>query len=173
MGAFGIWIPSGLGGTKKTIEKMSTMVRQGKKYPDIIEAASEITFTCPPKNKMCEAASLFEWVRDNIRYVMDPTPDDKSGKEYVELVKAPWVTLRHRAGDCDDQCVLLNSLCEAIGIRTGFETVKASAQNPDEFSHVYSIIKTPNGWRAADPTMPEAYLGWRPSRVFGRKQWII
>jgi hypothetical protein len=75
--------------------------------------------------------------------------------------------------NCDDHGTLLNAMFASIGMQTGYETIRSDPANPDEFSHVYSIVKTPVGWRAADPTVAISTFGWRPTAgVFGRKIWV-
>jgi len=158
--------PFGYAGTKFTIDKMHVMVRKGKTDPDVIGAARAIVRNCPRKNYHAEAEAIFDFVKRNIRYTRDPNG--------VELVQSPSVTLRLGHGDCDDAAVLISALCEAVGMRTGFETIRSNPQVPDEFSHVYAIVRTNEGWRAADPTVDESFFGWQPQAgVYGRKIWVV
>jgi len=158
--------PSGPRGTKFTIDRMREMVKRGKISPTIISAASTIIRNAANKDYFSEAEQIFNFVKQNIRYTRDP--------EGVELVQAPWITLKRGQGDCDDQATIVAALAAAIGMQTGFEAIRGSAQTPDEFTHVYAVIRTNKGWRAADTTVDEAQFGWRPtSGVFGRKLWIV
>jgi hypothetical protein len=157
--------PSGVAGTSFTIDKMFGLVARGKVNPDIIGLARVIVNGTSRKDYYSEARSIFEWVKKNIRYTRDP--------RNVELLQAPDVTIRLGHADCDDQAILINALAEAVGMQTGFETVRANADVPDEFSHVYSILRTDKGWRAADATVLESQFGWRPSAgVLGYKIWV-
>ena len=74
-----------------------------------------------------EASRLFEYVRDQIRYVRDIAD--------VETLHDPATILRQGAGDCDDKCILLAALLLSIG----FEHIEfvAVAFEPNEFSHVW------------------------------------
>lgn len=157
--------PAGKAGTAYTIQKMKDMAFKGSIHPTVIETASLVVRNVGHKDYAGEAEAIFNWVKSNIRYVRDPNG--------VEMIQAPWVTLKKGAGDCDDLSTLINSLLASIGMQTGYETIRSDPANPDEFSHVYSIVKTPVGWRAADPTVAISTFGWRPTAgVFGRKIWV-
>lgn len=157
--------PSGVSGTAYTIQRMRDMAFKGSVHPDVIDAARIVIRDVGHKDYYGEAEAIFNWVKSNIRYVRDPNG--------VEMIQAPWVTLKKGAGDCDDLSTLINSLLASIGMQTGYETIRSDPANPDEFSHVYSIVKTPVGWRAADPTVAISTFGWRPTAgVFGRKIWV-
>lgn len=157
--------PAGAAGTRYTIEKMKDLAFRGSVHPDIIALASIVIRNVGHKDYYGEAEALFNWVKSNIRYTRDP--------QGVELIQAPWVTLKRGHGDCDDLGTLLSALFASIGMQTGFETIRSDPKNPDEFSHVYAIVKTPVGWRAADPTVGASTFGWSPrAGVYGRKIWI-
>ena len=80
--------------------------------------------------------------------------------------------LKNRIGDCDSQDMLLAAMFESEGFPTQFVTIKADAERPDEYSHVYTRVKIPNyGWVVADPTMPNKYFGWEPEGNYVKKYW--
>lgn len=148
--------------TDYTLSKMRDLVIAGQRDPIIVKAARQMIINCSPKDYYCEAKTIFRWVKDNIRYVRDPNN--------CEWVQAADVTLREGQADCDCGAVLLSSLYGAIGLPTGFEAIKADRRYPGEYSHVYAIVKTPKGWRAADWTVAGASFGWSPTAgVLGRK----
>lgn len=148
--------------TEKTLTAMRKLVYDGQHDPSIVRAARTIIQGCPAKDYYCEASTIFQWFKSNIRYVRDP--------QNCEWVQGPVVTLREGASDCDCGAVALAALYGAIGLPSGFEAIKADRSHPNEFSHVYAIVKTPRGWRAADWTVPESTFGWRPTRgVFERR----
>ena len=148
--------------TEFTLSKMRDFVQSYQHRAEIVRAARMMVQDCPPKDYYCEAEKIFQWVKGNIRYTRDP--------QNAEWVQAPDVTLREGFADCDDFSTLLGALWGAIGLPSGFEAVMADAAHPGEYSHVYGIVKTPRGWRAADPTVPESEFGWRPTRgIQGRK----
>jgi len=158
-------IPPGVRGTLRTIEEMQRLVAEGKRDPDIIQTARIIVRHLPNKDYYGEAEAIFKFVKDNIRYVRDP--------EGVELLAHPLQVLKEGQGDCDELATLFCALAAAIGMQTGFEAIRSERNYPDEFSHVYPIVQTSQGWRAADTSVAESSLGWRPEAgVFGRRIFI-
>lgn len=112
--------------------------------PVIVAKASELVRRCPPKNWKCEAATLHAFVRDNVRYQQDIAD--------VETLRTPELTLEMGAGDCDDMCILLASLLQAVGHPVRFVAVSFA---PDqEYSHVFLETKIGNDWWPAECTEP-------------------
>jgi transglutaminase-like putative cysteine protease len=93
------------------------------------------------------------WVQSNIRYVQDP-PD-------LELVQTPQKTLQWRAGDCDDQSVLVAALLTSIGHPCQFIAV-GFAGGP--LAHVLTRTKIGPNWVAVETIKPVA-LGFMPSSI--------
>jgi hypothetical protein len=80
-----------------------------------------------------QARKIFEFVRDEIQYVYDPTN--------LEEIQSPEVTLKLRAGDCEDQAILLSSLLSAIGFESAL--IFADTNNDQIPDHVYSAVFIP------------------------------
>lgn len=148
-----IVIPDGPEGTKKTLELMGQIVRQFRKSPFIRQLATSLVQPLPNKDWIGEMSVLLNYVRNNIRYTQDINE--------IELLQTPMATLHLRHGDCDDMCILLSSLCEAIGFQTRFVAI---GFEPQTFVHVYLQIFEPDNaeWISADPTEPNS-LGWNAS----------
>lgn len=77
-----------------------------------------------------QARKIFEFVRDEIQYVYDPMG--------LEEIQSPETTLKLRAGDCEDQAILLSSLLSAIGLETAL--IFADTANDGIPDHVYSAV---------------------------------
>jgi len=77
-----------------------------------------------------QARKIFEFVRDEIQYVYDPMG--------LEEVQSPETTLKLRAGDCEDQAILLSSLLSAIGFESAL--IFADTDNDKIPDHVYSAV---------------------------------
>ena len=88
-----------------------------------------------------QARKIFEFVRDEIQYVYDPMG--------LEEIQSPETTFKLRAGDCEDQAILLNSLLSAIGFETAL--IFADTANDGIPDHVYSAVYIP---AAPDYTKP-------------------
>jgi hypothetical protein len=157
--------------TARTIERMHELVKKCKTSWPMILLATKITKSCPARAYVCAAQAIYDYVKNNIKYVKDPNG--------VELVQSPLVTIgQRRAGDCDDAGMCVAALAGAIGMPYAFRTVKADVMRPDEYSHVYCVVFVPRspsegwdgGWVAMDTTVPKN-MGWQPTG-FVAKTWM-
>lgn len=165
-------MPGGYLGTAATIERMREFVTQYKRDFSIRKLAAQIIQNCPAKDYYCYARAIYEFCRDRIKYVYDP--------HMVELVESPLRILEAGVADCDSICTLMASLNESIGLKTRFRTIKADKKRPDDFSHVYCVVRVPqsrfstskiSGWIAEDATLPDKQFGWEPQGDFEKKDW--
>ncbi len=119
-----------------------------------------------------QARKIYEFVRDEIQYVRDPLE--------FEEIQSPATTLKLRAGDCEDQAILLCSLLSAIGFESAL--IFADTDNDKVPDHVYSAVYIPsapdyckplvhqeledgkdlNDWIPLDPTSEDADFGVIP-----------
>jgi len=99
----------------------------------------------------CRAVQL--WVQQNIRYIQDP-PD-------VELVQTPQKTVQWKAGDCDDQSVLIAALLQSIGHPCQFMAMGFSG---GPLSHVLTRTKIGSDWVTVETIRPVG-LGYQPPNV--------
>lgn len=144
-------IGNGMLGIFQTLHIMRDLVRRFKIDPEIRQAAVSTIFLTPEKNGASEVEAIFNFVRDNIRYLRDI-----SG---IETLATPDKTLLCRIGDCDDQTVLLSAMLESVGYATRF--VAAGYIASDAVEHVYLQVFIDGEWVDADPT--EHYpLGYAP-----------
>ena len=79
----------------------------------LIKGAADliVTYGCDG-NKVCQAKSIYYFIRDKYRYISDPIT--------TEYVKDPMEFLVIGGGDCEDGTIALANLLGAIGIRTEF-----------------------------------------------------
>lgn len=157
-------LPSGIPGTRLTLEIMRRFVLAYRTDPRIIELARSIIATIPGKQYAREAEALRAWVAENIRYTQDVTD--------VETLQSPVVTLDIRQGDCDDQAVLLAALLNATGHEARF---LAASFEPDDFSHVIVETKIGERWMPAETT-EAVTLGqypWEPGELLAPLYWKI
>jgi len=157
------WIAGGTIGTAQTISRMRDLVTQGKRDFRVRDVVGPLLRNCPKKDYLCYARAIFEFCRDRIQYVFDP-----SG---VELIEAPYRILESGIADCDSIVVLLAAMLENAGFPCEFVTIKADAKRPDEYSHVFLRCKVAkHGWVEMDATMQKPF-GWGPPEYFTRKYW--
>ena len=95
------------------------------------------------------ADAIYKWMVRNINYVRDPWN--------IERIQSPDITIRQKAGDCDDHAILGASLLQSLGIHTGFRIVSRSG---DSFDHIYTVYRSPEGWKSFDTTVLK-YPGYR------------
>jgi transglutaminase-like putative cysteine protease len=143
--------PSGRLGNHHTLRLMRELINAGKVDPLVMRAAHSIIYTQPERGEIGEAAALFDYVRDTIRYVRDV--------HGVETLCTPAMTLQRMIGDCDDQTMLLCALAEAAGYPSRLVMAGYSSR---DFEHVYCQIFAHGEWYDCDPTERQAHFGWAP-----------
>lgn len=156
VGALSLPINAGLTGVQQTLSVMIILARAGRKNPNVRQFTADLVSALPPKRWRMEIDTVFNFVRDEVRYTRDI-----DGTE--TLYPAEQILLQ-RYGDCDDKAVLLASMLGSIGhpcrfVALGFE--------PGVLSHV--IVDTRAGtyadgsarWLPLDATM-EYNSGWFP-----------
>jgi Transglutaminase-like superfamily len=130
---------------------MRDLIDEGKCEPSIVHAARSMVWLLPPMDEYAEARTIYEFVRDRVRYVKDV--------HGVETLARASHTLKSLTGDCDDQSVLLGSLLESIGHPVRLVVSGYSA--PGVFEHVHLQVYVSSQWIDADPTEP-MHFGWQP-----------
>lgn len=155
--ACAVTIADGAAGTWQTIEAMRALVRQGRIDPLVRATAVNLTALLPERDWLHEIQTLFEFVRDRIRYVSDILD--------VETLHGARQILQMQAGDCDDKSILLASLLESIGHKTRF--IVTGYHVPEMFEHVYVGVETPIGLISLDASEPRP-MGWEPPNAIVR-----
>lgn len=132
-------LPPGDAGVDRTVQKMVevAMGKYGAKSPKVRALAIDIVRNAgvPEKEYGKESVAIFEWVRDNIRYVKDPV-----GQE--TLSHPEELLFNSMAGDCDDQVIAVMALLGSLGIMS-YPVVIGT--NPQTFTHVYLHAVIPQG----------------------------
>jgi hypothetical protein len=132
----------GVAATDATLREIARICQNDlRQSPAVRFQATQILGSVSGKDHVGEARALFEWVRRHVRYQKDPVG--------IETVQSPVVTLRLRAGDCDDHAALLASLAIAVGIPARFRVLGASADN---FIHIVPELYAGGRWWWADTT---------------------
>lgn len=160
-------IPTGFRGTEETVKRMHSLIEKGKtdltiqKIADVVISKSGAA----PRDYKNKAQAIYTFIKSYIRFERDPFG--------VEMLQEPIVTLKRRAGDCDDHTILVCAMMGAVGFPYAIKTIKADTRRPDEFSHVYAVISIPGmGWTGADTSVDPAYLGWEPPGKYPSKLWL-
>lgn len=150
-------LPPGLDGTRLVLRRMVELATDGKIRVNPL--ALTITRDVRSYDRVGEAKAVQRWVQRTIRYRRDV--------RNVETLRHPLITLEHRAGDCDDQAVLVASLLESIGHTTRF---KVYGETEDDFAHVLAQTYIPGAgganWYALETIRPWEFGREPSSRVF-------
>lgn len=140
-------------GTAQTIERMVDLAHQGAAHPEIAWLAERLTHHPPWLRPQVLRDFLKGWLR------FEPDPPN------VELVRAPWVMIQERAGDCDDIATLAASLALAAGMQARFQTVGPYG---GPFVHVFCQVRCcpSQPWRELDISrdvqgLPPDWTDWR------------
>ncbi len=145
----------------KPLIEMRTIINDAQQNSYIREAAAQLTSGCTSGNSICEISAIFDFVANGIKYMRDPTRNDRFSH--------PLETLQLRIGDCDCKSILLASLLETIGHETelvlipGHVFVQVRIKNTDVVRLPPSAFYIPkNGkiWVPLESTAEDAYIGW-------------
>lgn len=156
-------IPEGMPGAVATLRVMRDLVRASIREPAQQVRETALHIIGDESAWIGQIRLLQQWVQDNIRYVLDPIDSDGG----VELVQTPQKTLDYRAGDCDDQSVLIAAFLSALGHPSRFIAVGFNGQ---PLSHVLVQTKVRNtgddrrDWASVETIQPQP-LGWFPPDV--------
>ncbi|MCL0095050.1 hypothetical protein M1O52_00650 [Dehalococcoidia bacterium] len=137
------------------VAEMIEQAKRGSREPVVRKTAYEVVkkiydepldikrMSDADRNKVAEA--IFLWVRDNIEYINDPP-----GEHFQPAV----ATLEVRAGDCDDQAILLAAMLGSIGFEPIFVILP---------EHVYIELQQSTGEQVPmDPIAKNAVFGQLP-----------
>jgi len=151
-------ISDGPAGAAQTMGFMRQYVLDAVRDPQ--QRIRELTLSIVPRNYVGQVRAVQQWVQQNIRYIRDPM--DANGG--VELVQEPVYTVQHRAGDCDDQSVLVASMLSSIGHPERFA---AFGFNGGPLEHVLSQTQIGPHWVSVE-TIEARPLGWEPPNITSR-----
>lgn len=119
-------------GTIQTLGKMADLAREGA--PRVREALAR---EYGPRVGGLSPVELRAWIARRVTFTPDP--------EGVELVRAPWETLRAGVGDCDCIATLAASGALALGWEARFVTVGRAA-----WEHVFTEARAAMEWTDYD-----------------------
>lgn len=148
---------------EQAAEKIAGYIREDRYKKSIRELAVDVIVQSTVKtgDYAGELRVLFEFVRDRIRYIKDPYERD--------IYQDSDTTLKMKSGDCEDQAILLSSLCQAVGYPIA---IKFIATEGTTWDHVYSLgglpPKNPTRWVAMDSTLENGRLGLEASATYSK-----
>lgn len=172
LGAFAGATPllSGDSGTAQTVSLIKKLVESAVKDPAVNAFSIAIVRNVQRYDKIGQCKAVFDWVNQNVQYVMDPIGPD-GPKETLRPMRDLMSLL---AGDCDDiNGVFIPSVLGSLGYETRVVTIKADSEVPSEFSHIYCEVLIDGYWYAMDCAREGAEFGDEPPFYWERKEWPI
>ena len=145
------------------VKLIADLIEEGSQDPLIRETAIKITRHCKDKDKKCEVKAIYDWVKQNIRYIGDVT-----GRDSYHTARR---ILNLRAGDCDDFTILICSLLASIGYEVGVRIISESPLK--DFHHIYAICNIDGKWIPLDGTEKYLPFGSEVKRIWKRRDYKI
>ena len=130
------------GSQQEQIVWLRGMVDQYRGVYAIRSRARDIVFRqrgCPPRDQVCQALAIAQWVQDNITYV----------QELPETFQTPTTTVAQGYGDCDDFTTLIGALLESIGIESQLVGMQWGRGVQRYFRHIFPRAIIPRGGKLA------------------------
>jgi transglutaminase-like putative cysteine protease len=138
-------ISSGEAGTDQTVGIIQSLVSDALSRSQIrlftISILDRANY--PGHDVRAAAEIIYNWVSQNIKFVDDPID--------LETVQSPEVTVRLKAGDCDDHVALLSAMLQSIGIPVRYVVIGSDRES---FSHIYIEALISGKWTSIDSTIP-------------------
>jgi len=154
-------IPGGMNGCKATVQEMLKMAVKYSGNFEFIRKMRNMVAGVNPRDPIALANRIFWWVKQNIRFVHDPT--------YFELIQSPLVTIEEKAGDCDDFSILILSGNYVVGNDARLATIGRTKKMLD---HVFVEVEDKQGkWIAYDAVVPCSKPGWHPPVYEIKEVW--
>jgi hypothetical protein len=146
------------------VKHLVPLIQSGRAHPSIralsVQAVSKKCsgrFCLEERDYPGEVRAVFDFVRQNVRYVKDGI--------HADQFHHPVRTLQFGGGDCDDMTVLLGSMLQAIGYPVKMRVIQTVGA-PD-WNHIYLLVGLPPGepryWVALDASVDKP-AGWAPPR---------
>jgi hypothetical protein len=139
---------------EERIATIQDLIRKSVQDPQMRKFALQATMNCPERDQMCEAESIYHFVKQRIRYTGDvgPIVQHDGSIEGIDLYQSARRTLEFGGGDCDDQAILNSTLLALNGIEPRLRVVR-QRKDPD-WSHIYSGAMINGKFVALDTTLP-------------------
>jgi len=159
--------PSGVAGTRFSLEKMAEFIRNGRNDFRMRGWAGKVVMAAgKPKTVRGQVQALLNEIRKVTFYTQDPVGTEKMVRPDISLCLDP--TLCVPAVDCDDRCIILGSATLALGIDT---RILGQAYGTDRATHVILAVQDESGnWLKVDPSSENYDVG---QSYPATKEWVM
>jgi hypothetical protein len=163
--------------TKTTVQKMGQYIRESAADPHVQNCARyayERMGRLPWMPAPSPVDGVFFFLKHRVRRVLDEGTAFKLGEPgALDVLISPAVLLRmpNPAEDCDGFTMAAAAMLSALGIENCIATVACDPREPERWSHVFSLVKLPNGeWMPLDCSHGDR-PGWMvPTKQISRWQ---
>lgn len=149
-----------VGQIEDRIALINYYIQEGKQDAQIRRLASAILnqrcgdqWCIPEKDWKAEVEAIFNWVRNNVRYTLDPNE--------LELFQRARRSIENSTADCDDQVILAGAILQAVGYPLRLVVIDTGRGG---YSHIYLQVGlppvNPKRWLPFDLTATTEPLGW-------------
>jgi transglutaminase-like putative cysteine protease len=137
---------TGLAGLWQTMYVMRDLVRKSINDRFIKDTAVKIIRDIPPQDELKQIEKIFNYVRDNIKYVKDIY-----GVEEIQTPSRMIKNIEQKKafGDCDDMALTLASLLHNTGFKTRFVVI---ATTPKMYNHIRTEVFYKGQWIPLEAT---------------------
>ncbi len=159
-----------------TVALMGSHANAGSVSPQVIKALNDAGVRASDTEDK-KIQKVYLYIKGHVRFVEDETqlknifavPNSK------ELLITPPVLLSmsQPKGDCDDFSMVGCSMLMAAGVQCDFTTIAAEVDMPDQFTHVYCMVKTNDGRSIPFDTSHGKAVGWESPRIFRKMVWPV
>lgn len=150
-------VADGAPGLRDKTRRIRRMVEAAKRDPNFRAFVVSLLHGLPWRDHVGEVERIVAWVKENVRYMRDP-----SG---VEVFTTPQTLLGdalagEAAEDCDGMVTLASALLETAGYKTRY---RIGAIGPEKYRHIWLDVNVPRrGWVPIEMTREDAPLGFDP-----------
>jgi hypothetical protein len=161
----GQWAVTGNGSAPVTMEAMRTAVNRAIRMRQVVELACAIVSQLPPRDYLGSLSLIRQYVQRHFHFVRDPNA--------LEMLRRPEYMLQRIQsrgvvfGDCDDMAQLVATLGKCIGFPAEFHAI-AFMPGGRPFTHVYTVLKLPNGCPVEFDLTRPAKFRRTPPTITGR-----
>lgn len=148
-----VFIRDGIPGNLEVVYAMIRLTRQSVKDDHYLEAVAKGLVKGDDyfDNTVRIFESVFNFVKDNVRYI-----PDVAGR--IESIKSARVTLADGWGDCDDHAILSASLLGCLGFEDVRFCMTKYLPTDTTFVHIYTVCYQKGKRYVFDTTLPNSTL---------------
>ena len=153
-----IYQSSGEKGIKEVLIKMKDLIISSDNSRVVKQKAISIIKNVRPDDEYSQIDRIFQWVKDNVKYVRDI-----SGVEELTAPQQILISLNKGiidfSSDCDDMAMLLSALLRSVGFKTRLEIVALKSDKEYDHARVSVFYNKRKMWLPLEATFKFSRIG--------------